>query len=66
MEYIKASKARLAIAEVDMTQPVADADAASTFTVTLKAGKTRLQTWFIDSKGDSRGAYYVYVKRLLP
>jgi len=41
------------------------ADAAAvTFRVNLPAGKTRLQTWLIDEKGDSRGAYYAYVKRL--
>ena len=61
---ISATKARLKISDVDVTGPVpADAHAV-TFRVQLKAGKTRLQTWFIDDKGVSRGAYYVYVKRL--
>jgi hypothetical protein len=60
---IRATKARLKIADVDLTQPVAKDAAAVTFKVQLKAGKTRLQTWFDDDKGTSSGAYYVYVKR---
>jgi hypothetical protein len=44
--------------------PVPKDARAVTFLVRLKAGKTRLQTWFIDDKDASRGAYYVYVKRL--
>ncbi len=61
---ISATGARLKIADVDETEPVA-ADAVEVrFHVRLKAGKTRLQTWFTDDNGESRGAYYVYVKRL--
>ncbi len=37
---------------------------AVTFRIKLEAGKTRLQTWFTDDEGTSRGAYYVYAKRL--
>ncbi len=61
---IAATQARLKIGDIDMTQPVAENAAAVTFKVRLEAGKTRLQTWFTDDKGASRGAYYVYVKRL--
>jgi len=61
---ISATKARLKIADVDVTQPVPEGVSAVTFRVRLKKGKTRLQTWFTDEKGASRGAYYVYVKRL--
>ena len=60
---IRATKARLKIANVDETKPVGKNAAAVTFTVTLPAGKTKLQTWFTDG-GESRGAFYVYVKRL--
>jgi len=42
------------IAEFDQTK----------FRAKLKAGKTRLQTWFTNDKDESRGAYYAYVKRL--
>jgi len=61
---ITATEARLRIADADMTMPVPREAHAVTFEVRLKAGKTRLQTWFTDNRGNSRGAYYVYVKRL--
>jgi len=61
---IAATEARLKIADVDVTKPIPKDAHAVTFQVQLKAGKTRLQTWFTDDKGESRGAYYVYVKRL--
>jgi hypothetical protein len=58
------TKARLKIADVDVSKPVPKDAHAVTFRVQLKACKTRLQTWFTDDKGEFRGAYYVYVKRL--
>jgi len=61
---ITATKARLKIADADMTMPVPRDAHAVTFRLQLKAGKTRLQTWFTDNRGNSRGAYYVYAKRL--
>jgi len=61
---IDATSARLKIANVDETKPIPEDAHAVTFRVQLKAGKTQLQTWFIDDKGTSRGAYYVYVTRL--
>jgi hypothetical protein len=61
---INLTQARLKIANVDATKPIASDAHAVTFRVQLTAGKTRLQTWFIDDKGTSRGAYYIYVKRL--
>jgi arylsulfatase A-like enzyme len=61
---ISATRARLKVADVDMSMPVPKDAHAVTFRARLKAGKTRLQTWFTDDKGDSRGAYYVYAKRL--
>ena len=61
---ISATKARLKITDVDVSMPVANDGRAAVFQVSLKAGKTPLQTWFIDNDGTSRGAYYVYVKRL--
>ena len=60
---IRATEARLKIAGVDETKPIEKGAAKVTFTVRLPAGKTKLQTWFTDG-GESRGAYYVYVKRL--
>ncbi len=61
---ISAATARLTIADVDMTQPIPEGAHEVSFRVQLKAGKTRLQTWFTDDEGASRGAYYVYVKRI--
>ncbi len=61
---ITATEARIKIGDEDMTVPVSRNARAVTFQVRLKAGKTRLQTWFMDNRGNSRGAYYVYVKRL--
>ncbi len=61
---IQAHAARLTIGEVDLTRPV-PADAAEiTFPVQLRPGKMRLQTWLTADDGPSRGAYFVYVKRI--
>jgi len=59
------AKARLKLAGVDRTAKVRPEDVAATFTVKLSAGKTKLQTSFLNEKGKELcGAYYVYVKRL--
>ena len=55
---------RLKIQDVDTTLPIAEGAQAVTFTVSLLAGSTRLQTWFMDDRGNSRGAYYVEVEWL--
>jgi len=61
---IKAVKARLRIGNVDQTVPVGENDKAAMFHVEHSAGTMTMQTWFLDEKGNGRGAYYVYVKRL--
>ncbi|MFH1267933.1 MAG: arylsulfatase [Planctomycetota bacterium] len=62
---IAATTARLAIGDIDLTQPIPKDAAAVTFSVELKASKTKLQTWLTnESSGELRGAYYVSVKRL--
>ena len=61
---IPITTARLQIGDTDLSKRVAPGDVAATFEATLKAGSTRLQTWFADKDGGSRGAYYVYVTRL--
>jgi len=61
---IKATKARIKIANVEKSKPVDHEAVEVTFRLNLKAGKTKLQTWFTDNGGASRGAYYVYAKRL--
>jgi hypothetical protein len=58
------ASARLKVGDFDATKPVGEADKAVTFAVDLPAGRTKLQTWFLD--GDSKeiaGAYYVTVRR---
>jgi arylsulfatase A-like enzyme len=61
---IRVNSARLKIGDVDRTVSVQAQDKFAKLTVQLPAGKTTLQTWFSDEQGNSRGAYYVYVKRL--
>ena len=59
------AKARLKIAEVDVSKSVSTEDKAATFTVQLTAGKTELRTWFYDERGkELYGAFYVSVRRL--
>ena len=61
---IPAQTARLKIGDIDKTQKIDENAHSSVFEVNLKAGKTRLQTWFMDDKNrELCGAYYVYVKR---
>ncbi len=61
---IRANSARLKIADVDQTTLVHAKDIFAKFSVQLKPGKTTMQTWFSDEQGNSRGAYYVYAKRI--
>ncbi len=63
---IAATTARLKIGELDLNKPIPQDAAAVTFRVDLKAGKTKLQTWLLDdASGQSRGAYYVEVRKCL-
>jgi len=66
-EVITATDARLKVADFDETKPVGAEATEVKFKVRLKAGKTRVQAWFVNGLGDGRtfGAYYVYVKRLV-
>ena len=57
--------ARLKIANVDETETVAKDTESVSFRVLLDTGKTKLQTWFTDDKGESFGAYYVQVRRIM-
>jgi len=58
-------KARLRVADLDQSMPVAATDKAATFVVRLPAGRTTLQTWFYGKNGaELCGAYCVYVTRL--
>ena len=59
---IRAVKARLSIGGTDVSKALEENAKAVEFNVDLTATKTRLQTWFVDEAGDSRGAYYVTVR----
>jgi arylsulfatase len=57
-------KARLRVGDVDESKPVGPGDKGIPFTVHLKAGRTRMQTWFYDADGKQLcGAYFAYVRR---
>ncbi|HUT30385.1 MAG TPA: arylsulfatase [Sedimentisphaerales bacterium] len=59
------TKALMKIDRFEETKPVASGDKYVTFTVPLKAGKCRLQTWLYDKAGKELcGAYYVRANRL--
>ena len=57
--------ARLKIANVDETETAAKNAESVSFQVSLDTGKTKLQTWFTDDRGESFGAYYVQVRRIM-
>ena len=61
-QAIEATKARLQVADVDVSQDVAPDSRQAVFHVPLPAGQTRLQTWLTRPDGKSRGAYFVYVE----
>lgn len=59
------ASARLKVADFDSRLDVATDQTHATFRVSLPAGRTQLQTWFLDEQGgEICGAYYVYVRRL--
>ncbi len=58
------AKARLKIGDFDQSKPAAPGDKSVIFTVPLKAGRTRLQTWFYDQSGHELcGAFYAVACR---
>ncbi len=59
----KAIRARVKIQGVDLTSAVEEGAREVVFSAELEQGSARLQTWFIDEAGDSRGAYYVHIER---
>jgi len=63
---IVATDARLKVGDFDETKPIPPGATEVTFTASLKAGKTRLQAWFINGLGDGAtyGVYYVYANRV--
>jgi hypothetical protein len=61
---INPSQARISIGDFAATADVpGDADSVG-FEADLLPGRTDLEAWFMDSDGEERGAYYVYVERV--
>ncbi|MEE8452492.1 MAG: arylsulfatase [Thermoguttaceae bacterium] len=61
---IQATEAQLKIGGVELSKPIEDGATGVTLTAELKAGQTRMETSFTDANGKSRGAFFVYVRRL--
>ena len=61
---IQATKARLTIGEIDLAAPVAEEAKEVIFRTPLKPGEAKLQTWLTAEDGTSRGAYFLYVRRI--
>ncbi|MFO0807670.1 MAG: arylsulfatase [Gemmataceae bacterium] len=58
------AKVRLKLAGFDATTPVTATDKGATFTTTLQAGRTTMQSWLLDAAGEElAGAYFAYVRR---
>ena len=51
------------IQDFDKKIPITDEMKMASFSVNLKEGKTRLNTWFMGEEGYSLGAYYVYITK---
>src|SRR5574340_165603 len=61
------ARARLKIGAFDRTIGVQADDREAVFSMTLPAGRTGMQSWFLDAGGQPLlGAYYVYVERTSP
>jgi arylsulfatase A-like enzyme len=61
---LEGTSARLKIGEIDLSKPISPGALEVKFEVSLKAGKTRLQTWLSDKSETLRGAYFVEIRRL--
>lgn len=58
------AKAKLRVDDVEQSRDVKPENKAVSFTVSLKKGAVKAQTWFYDASGKELcGAYYVYVQR---
>ena len=56
--------ATIKIGDQEQTQMVTKDGKGVTFTFRLKAGETRLQTYFTNEDGFEVGAYYIYANRI--
>lgn len=57
--------AKIKVGELEKSLPVNESDVAATFKFELEKGDIKIQTWFIDDKGEPiSGAYYMYVEKI--
>ena len=63
-ESIEATKARLKVGSFDESRSLPAGATETTFQVTLEEGPVSLQTWLTLAGGQTRGAYFVYLKHL--
>jgi arylsulfatase len=61
---LDAAEARIRVGNVERRQEVTGAMQEAAFTLELDAGPTTIRTWFVDDDGSSRGACYLYARRL--
>jgi len=59
-------KARMKIGDLEAESPIAEGDFKAVLRVDLPAGPAKLETWLESDSGESRGAYFVDVRRLKP
>jgi hypothetical protein len=61
---IDAAEASLKVGDAEAKAPVPAGATSVTLTTKLKAGKAQLQTWLTGKAGQSRGAFYVYARKV--
>ena len=61
---IEASKASIRVGDVEAAAEVPPGASSVRFTLELPAGKTTMQTQLVAADGSTRGAFFVYAKRL--
>ncbi len=63
-DALPVATARIKVASFNESKPVNRSEKEKTFFISLKRGRTDLQTWFMDDAGQEIcGAYYVYARR---
>ncbi len=61
---IAPKEARIKIGDVDLSKKINPEETKVVFQVQLKKGTSELNTWFIDSDGTTRVAYWVYITKV--
>ena len=61
---IEGSEAALRVGDAEQTAPIPEGATSVRLTMELPAGKTTMQSRFIQADGTERGAFYIYANRL--